>query len=152
MAKLNPDKELLTQAIQREIDARNLFLALSRHVINPGIIKTLEELAKEETEHKQVLELELMKIGVTVDTEIDKKPFKITDYVTSNTATFNMDYKDVLELCIQKEDASFNFYADILARTKNENLKKVLRNLMEQELRHKIRFENQLKNSLIQPD
>jgi len=152
MTKLNHDREMLKQAVQREIDARNLFLALSRHVINPGIIKILEELAEEETEHKATLELELMKMGVTVDTQIDQKPFKITDYVVSNTATFNMDYKDVLELCIQKEDASFNFYVDILARTKDENVKKVLKSLMEEELRHKIRFENQRKNSLIQPD
>ena len=152
MAKIDQDKDILTQAVQREVDARNLFLALSRHVINPGIIKILEELAQEEIEHKEILELELMKLGVTVDTETDKKPFKITDYVTSNTATFNMNYKDVLDLCIAKEDASFQFYADILARTKDENVKKVLKGLMEEELRHKIRFENQRKNTLIQPD
>ena len=152
MVQLNLEKELLTQAIKREIDARNLFLAISRHVINPGIIKVFEELAEEEMGHKAILELEMMKMGIAVDTETDKKPFKITDYVTSNTATFNMDYKDVLDLCIQKEDASFNFYSDILARTKNENLKKVLKSLMEEELRHKIRFETQLNNTLIQPE
>ena len=152
MSKFGSDKEILKHAIQREIDAHNLFLALSRHVVNPDVIKLLEDLAKEEDGHKEVLELELMKLGVTVDTQPDKKPFKVTDYVVSNTAAFDMNHKDVLELCIQKEDASFQFYADILTGTANESVKKVIKGLMEEELRHKIRFEEARKNSLIQPD
>jgi rubrerythrin len=66
MAKLAPDIEILEFAISREIQAREFFLALAKRVARPGVKKVFEELAAEEQEHKEKLQLEVMKLGKTV--------------------------------------------------------------------------------------
>ena len=67
MAKVNADSEILEFAIAREIEANKLFLALAERVENDAIRRVLHDLAAEELEHKEKLELEMMKLGHVVN-------------------------------------------------------------------------------------
>ena len=54
-----------------------------------------------------------------------------------------MDYRDVLDLAITKEDAAFRLYVDMLAHSYSDQSREVLLALAEEEVRHKLRFETE---------
>jgi rubrerythrin len=54
-----------------------------------------------------------------------------------------MDYKDILMLGIEKEDAAFRTYVDIIAQVRNEQTREVLLALAQEEVKHKLRFETE---------
>ena len=143
MARIKPDTEVLELAISREIDARNFYLALAERLDNPRLSKMLKELAQEEVEHRAKLEMELMKNGIVVNTAPRDGSFQSSDYVVSNDAQINLNLKDLLEICIQKEDASFRFYIDMLPQAQDKNTKETLLAIIEDEIRHKLRFQSE---------
>jgi rubrerythrin len=143
MARIETKAEMLEFAIYREIEACNFFLALAGKVDKPHIRELLEELADEELEHKAKLELEIMKTGKTVPAEQDSfKPLAVDDYVqTDNPSLLDVDYKDVLLMCIEKENASFRTYVNIMAKIDDKPLQDMLMAMAEEEIKHKLRFE-----------
>ncbi len=52
-----PDIEILELAISREIEAYHFFMVLAERVTDDSVSKMFEELASEELEHKEKLEL-----------------------------------------------------------------------------------------------
>ena len=52
-----------------------------------------------------------------------------------------MDYKDVLQLGMEKEEASFRTYVSLLATVHDQESREVLLALAEEEVKHKLRFE-----------
>ena len=142
MVKSGSDFEILEFAIHRETEAHNLFLALAERVDDSNIRRLLEDLAAEEQEHKTRLQLEIIKTGKTIPQEKPSPPVSVDDYiVTNDPAQLDMDYKDVLLLCMEKEDASFRIYVNMIADTTDEHLREILMALAQEEVRHKLRFE-----------
>jgi len=132
--------EILELAISKEMESYHFFMALARHVDTEKIRFVFEELAREELEHKAKLELEIIKAGKSVP--IRHYPAgPDSDYIISNSeAPLNMDHKDILLLAMEKEEASFKNYVDLVGRAQNENARDLLLELAEEEIRHKIRF------------
>lgn len=143
MDRIKPDTEVLELAISREIEARNFYLALAERLDNPALSKMLENLADEETEHRTKLEMELIKNGIVVDTADRGKSFKLSNYVLTNDAQINLNLKDILDMCIQKEDASFRFYIDMLPQAQDKSSKETLLAIIEDEIKHKSRFQSE---------
>jgi len=141
MSKVNSNEEILEFAIAREVEAYHFYLALAGRVDNRGMGKVLEELAEEELEHKRKLELEIMKLGKTVSTEV--QPGRSSgDYILADDAVvLDMDYKDVLLLAMEKEDAAFRIYVNLVGTIGDEQSREVLLALAQEEVRHKLRFE-----------
>lgn len=143
MGKVKSDQEVLEFAISREIEAYHFFLALSRRVDSERMREVFESLAAEELEHKEKLELEIMKSGVVISTDI-KPPRPDSDYIVSNDPSqLDIDYKDMLMLGIEKEEASFRTYVNLLPQVHDEQTRETLLKLAEEEVRHKIRFETE---------
>jgi rubrerythrin len=141
MAKIGPDDEILEFAIAREVEAYNFFMALAERVETSEIAKVFEDLAKEELEHKAKLELELIKIGKTLPAA-EKVTIPEHDYIISDVkSALDMDYKDVLLLGMEKEEASFRTYVSLLANVDDEESREVLLAIAEEEVKHKLRFE-----------
>ena len=82
-----------------------------------------------------------MKNGVVVDTKFKDSSDDTSHYVISNEISIDLDYTDMLELCIQKENESFRTYAGLLIHARNNMVKETLMVLMEEEIKHKLRFE-----------
>jgi len=140
MADSIPNEEILELAITREEVANRLFLELASRTKNPEIRKVFEELADEELEHKARLELEILKTGKVV--KATQKPAFEEQIDTGEPATWiDMDYKDMLLLGIQKEDAAFRFYVKLAANVDDEDSYETLMAIAEQEIKHKLRFE-----------
>jgi rubrerythrin len=143
MGKANSDEEILKFAIVRENEAHNFFLALASRVKEPHIRKLFEDLAAEELEHKEKLELEIIKTGKTISTE-QQPPRPTSEYIISDDPSqLDIDYKDVLLLGMEKEEASFRIYVNLIPDVHDEQSREVLLALAEEEVKHKLRFETE---------
>jgi len=143
MSKVNSDMEILEFAISKEAEAYHFFLALSRRVESQKIRDMLDNLAGEELEHKERLELEMMKLGRTVTTEY-KPPRPDSDYILSDgPLPLDMDIQDVLQLGMAKEEAAFRTYVNLLPNVHDEESHELLLALAEEEVKHKLRFETE---------
>jgi len=143
MANVGPDNETLEFAIARELEAYNFYTALADRVKSPEIAEVFRELAKEELEHKAKLELEVLKMGRTL-LPAEKTLIPDHEYILLDVdAALDMDYKDILMLGMEKEEASFRTYVNLLASVDNEESREVLLALAEEEVKHKLRFETE---------
>jgi rubrerythrin len=135
--------EILQLAIDKEVEAYNFYMALSNAVADQRICVAFEELAKEELEHKAKLELEVMKLGQTI--AIEENPARSDrSYIVSNDPSpLDMDYKDMLMLAMEKEEAAFRIYVKLAASVHDEKSQEVLLALAEEEVKHKLRFQTE---------
>jgi rubrerythrin len=135
--------EILQLAIEKEIEAYNFYLALANRVADQRIREEFEALAQEELEHKAKLELEVMKTGKSIAVEQNPdRPDR--NYILSNDPSpLDMDYKDMLMLGMEKEEAAFRTYVNLAASVKDEKSREVLLAIAEEEVRHKLRFQTE---------
>jgi rubrerythrin len=147
MVEFEPDEEVLGVAIAREEEANRFFLILAARARNDEMRKVFEEFAAEELEHKAKLELEVMKTGKVLTTTKNLEYEDEADTKASGTR-LDMDYKDMLIMGMQKEEASFRFYVDLAARVTDEDSKETLLALAQEEVKHKLRFEMEYDNLL----
>jgi len=141
------DDEVLDLAIAREVEAHKFFLIMAARAATPEMRKVFEELARMELEHKAKLELEMMKAGRVVK-EDEKFELESEDYEQTEIPKLDMDYKQMLLLGVQKEDASFRLYVTMAGKAKDEESFETLLALAEEELRHKLLFEREYENLL----
>jgi len=143
MAEVGADNEILEFAIAREMEAYQLYMTLAERAGNPEMRKVFEDLAKEELDHKEKLELEIMKTGQTVPAT-PKADIPEHEYIISdNQLQLDMNYKDMLLLGIKKEEASFRTYIDLIPQVRDKESREVLLALAEEEVKHKLRFETE---------
>ena len=133
--------EVLEFAIDREINANQFYLALAERVDSAEMRKVFEDLAQEELDHKAQLELELMKMGKTV--EIRQPPdTPDKNYFPSDTQSLaDMEYTDILILGMEKEEAAFRLYVSLAPNAYDSESREVLLSLAQEEVRHKLRFQ-----------
>ena len=129
--------------ILKERQANRFYLAMARRVADERVSRLFEELAAEELEHKEKLEFELMKIGRVVDNAPDTEEIDDSDYIISDSPQLDMDFKDVLDLAVAKEDAAFRLYIDMAAKAENEESREAILAMAQEEVRHKMRFETE---------
>lgn len=143
MAEVKPDEEILQFAIAREVEANQFYLALAERVKSAQMRKVFEDLAEEELEHKAKLELEVMKTGSVLPAE-QKVIIPEQEYIVSDSElTVDMDYRDMLLLGIEKEEAAFRTYVNLIPSVDDEESRELLLALAEEEVKHKIRFETE---------
>jgi rubrerythrin len=141
MAEPVYDYEILRIAIAKEVEAYNFYLALADYVKDQNTRIAFESMAQEELVHKDKLELELMKIGRT--TEVEQNPLRPErSYIISNSPEpLDIDYKDMLLLAIEKEEAAFKMYVKMAEGVKDEKSREMILSLAQEEVKHKLRFQ-----------
>jgi len=140
MAQVSPNNEILEYAIAREVDANRFYLTLAARTENPEIRKVFEDLAEEELEHKAKLELEVMKTGRTVPVE-QARELNTDEEPVFDRPELDMDYKDMLRLAIEKEEAAFRTYVNLVPNVQDQEAREVLLAIAQEEVKHKLRFE-----------
>jgi len=143
MAEPENVDEILRLAIDKEVEAYNFYLALANHVADQRICVAFEELAKEELEHKAKLELEVMKTGKTITVEQNPARPERSYIVSNDPSPLDMDYKDMLMLAMEKEEAAFRTYVNLAASVHDKKSQEVLLALAEEEVKHKLRFQTE---------
>jgi rubrerythrin len=131
--------EVLDFAIAREVEAYDLYVQWASQVKKSQIRKMLNDLAKEELEHKTTLEevkAGRMKIGLEKVGSLG-----ITDKVEEIAFQPDMDYTKLLILAMKKEDKSVKLYTKLAAASTQPQLKEIFLKLAREEAQHKLRFE-----------
>jgi len=134
------DDEILEMAVAREVDANRFYETLATQSKDPNTRNIFLELAAEELEHKAKLELEIMKTGRVVDVSKAPAGFNEDQYGYSQI-DFDVEFKDILFIGIQKEEASFRLYVDLAGMTHDHDSKETMLALAEEEAGHKLRLQ-----------
>ena len=92
-----------------------------------GHVTTLENILKEKIENIQLKD--------------EIKDLKISDYLVEKEPSNNMNYQDILIIAMKREENSTKLYKDLAEKVSDEQIKKVLIRLSQEEAAHKLRFE-----------
>jgi rubrerythrin len=135
-------REVLEEAIHKEILSRFLYIGLRQRVRNQASKDAFQALADQEQVHQQVLEDYLhgrmkessLNLGLVVD-------YKIAECLDQPEISPSMELQDVFLLSAKRELASHQLYLNLAAIHPNGQVKHFLEDLAGQELEHKKRVE-----------
>lgn len=143
----NGDNELqsiLRTAIQREIDAYNLYSQAAAKAEMPHAKDLLNDLASQEVGHRTRLEGFLAGNVVRVLTKRQQKKItdlKITDYLIEVPLGSDADFQDILIVAGKREKASHDLYESLAEVAEDADAAKLFAFLAAEELTHKRRVE-----------
>ena len=137
--------EILRFSISKERASVRFYRDMMSKAVNPATKSLFEVLAQNEQGHIESLQLEVEKLGHTVDTnkEAIDSVFYWDERLETDDPVQNMSFTEALLLAIQKERAAFRLYAQLLGTMKDEQLGKVLLELAEEEMRHVLQLEQE---------
>ncbi|MCF7954437.1 MAG: ferritin family protein [Phycisphaerae bacterium] len=142
MEHKKPHIEILKLAISREVESINLYLAMAEFFVKQEISSVFIDIANEEMKHKNDLELEVMKLGHTIEIERDFASVSMSDpELAEKLMPDGMDYKNLLSMAINREEESFRFYVDSMESIKDHQSREIVYALAQEEARHKHRFQ-----------
>jgi rubrerythrin len=130
---------VLDFAIDKEIEANRFYLDLAKQMKNPALQKVFEAFAKEELGHKA--KLQAIKQGEEIPPAKNITDLKIADYIVDVEPSANMSYQDALILAMKQEKAAYRLYLDLAEQVVNNDQKELFLSLAQEEAKHKLRFE-----------
>ena len=149
MDKWQSIDDILDFAIGEEQAAFEFYTRLASQAAASDIRATFESFANEEMKHK--VRLEAIKLGGTLKPAKDPvMDLRIADYLVDVPASPGLDYRTALVLAMKKEKAAFKLYSDLAASADDENVKGTFLALAQEEARHKLRFELEYDDLLVE--
>jgi len=134
-------EDALAFAVSKEASAHDFYSDLAERTTDEVSRKLFTELAAEEMEHKEKIELEIIKRGRVVPLPpSDKRPTVISVQAVDEIPA-DLAYPEALMLAMRKEEASFRLYVGLLPFVADSETYEVLISLAEEEARHKMLFE-----------
>ncbi len=130
---------VLDYAIDKEIEANQFYVDLAKKMKNPTMREVFEAFAKEELGHKA--KLEAIKQGKEVQPVKNITDLRIADYTVDVKPAPDMSYQDALILAMKQEKVAFRLYLDLAEQVDNEDQKALFLSLAQEEAKHKLRFE-----------
>ena len=135
-------KDVLEEAIQKEIDSRLLYLDLSQSVNDQAAKDAFQELAGQEQGHQNLLDKylrgEIKEGALNIGEPID---YHIAEHLEQPKVSPGMELKDVFLLAASRERLSHDFYLALAGVHPDGKIKKLLEDLASQEMGHKRRVE-----------
>jgi len=142
MIKFGSIQEIFAFAISKEEASYLFYTDMARMVGNKAVSRFFEDFAAEELRHREQLQLEIMKTGKVVNTGEDWLNRTRAEDALEGDFPEGFDCADALRLAIEKENAAFKLYIDLLKLTEDEEASAMFTALAEEEIRHKIKFES----------
>lgn len=137
--------KLLLFAISKEQASRQFYLELAGQMNDMVSRRMFEAVARQEEKHEEMLKLEVFKQGHTLSALNDEAAaeYDWQEHLELEGDAMNMNYADVLMVAIQKERAAFQLYTQLISMTEQPEIRKMLLELAEEEMRHVIQFERE---------
>jgi rubrerythrin len=137
--------EILEFSISKERASIQFYQNLLLQLNEPTTKVLFGVLIQKEQEHVAALELEIEKLGYTVDHSKDGtgSAFHWEESLEVDESTRKMTFVEALLLAIQKERAAFRLYSKLLGTVQDERLSEVLLELAEEEMRHVLQLEHE---------
>ncbi len=145
-------EEILDFAIQGEEESYNFYTGLAEKASRREIKDLFTQFAAEEKGHKA--KLEAVKKGKLSLSKPGRKitDLKIGDYLVEQKPLPDMDFQQALILAMKKEKASFKLYTDLAGFVHDDDLKNTFLSLAQEEAKHKLRFEIEYDEEILQED
>jgi rubrerythrin len=141
--------EVLEYAIEREQEAQRDYEAAAKMMKNPAMREALLEMAAQERGHEQ----RLRGLDVARFIEKGKQPvpsLDIAEYVVAGELHQGMSYPELLSLAMQREKAAYRLYTDLAKITPDPDARALLQALAQEEARHKLTFEVEFDDKVLQ--
>ena len=140
MTNLSSVNEILDFAIGKEEEAAAFYTDLAGRVDKPWMKKVFQDFANEEKGHKA--KLEAVKQGKQLEPAKDKVlDLKLADYLVEDEISPDMDYQQALIVAMKAEKSAYKLYSNLADVTHDENLRSTFQALAQEEAKHKLRFE-----------
>ena len=135
---------ILEFAIEKEIEAAEFYIRISKQEVFSGAGKMFEEFAQEERKHQTMLE-EFKSKGLTASMQDYNfkwiTDIKRSDYVVDLQYNPGMAYNEILLLAMKREEKALKLYNDFLAQAKSDASKTLFKILCQEEAKHKLALE-----------
>ncbi len=132
--------EILDFAIAREEEAAALYASLARTVERPGMRETFLEFAAEEGRHKaRLLKVKAGELPAMSGERI--ATLGIAETLVTPEPSANMTYAEALRYAMEAEKKAFKLYSDLADAAADPALAAVFASLAQEEAKHKLRFE-----------
>ncbi len=138
--ELTTIEEILDYAISNEEKAAKLYYDLAENVERPGMREAFLHFAKEEEGHKaRLLKIKEGEIPAVIEEKVAN--LGITETMDEPRVASNMTYQEALLFAMKAEKAAFVLYTKLAEATSDAGLQRVFRGLAQEEAKHKLRFE-----------
>jgi len=146
---MNSVDEILDYAIDQEQQAADFYANLAGRAEKAGMKDILLDFAAEEKSHKErLLAIKAGDHELTPEEEI--LDLKISDYLVEVDSGDDISYQDALIVAMKRERAAFQLYTDMAAKIPESHLKEVLQGLAKEEAKHKLFFESEYDERVLQ--
>ena len=135
-------EELLTTAINKEIEARDFYNRISENVAKPKVKKMTAKISREEDRHRTALSSLFKRLfnKEFAPGDFERNPkLKIAEAVARDVKTA----QEIVSVAIGMEDEAMEFYAEQAERTDDEDEKALLIKLVKFEMGHKKKMQSQ---------
>ncbi|MBP1928209.1 rubrerythrin [Methanolinea mesophila] len=134
-------RKILSLAIDREVESYTFYRGISDKVKDNNLKKLFNELAGEETKHRQLLE-GLMSRDVKELKFSAAKDYKIADQMAAPKLSMDLKPIDGIVLAIRKELEAMQMYTQLAGHSTDAGQKKMFTELATMERGHKARLED----------
>ncbi len=143
---------ILDFAIKDEQRASDLYADLATRISNKEMSKVFIQFSQEELGHKKKLEnLKLNSNRASIFEDEKVQDLQIGDYIVEvKTSRNDLSYQDALIIAMKEEKSAFKLYSDLAAMTANNEFKQMFLMLAQEEAKHKLRFEIEYDDNILQ--
>lgn len=138
---LDQYKEVISDAIQSEIDARQFYEKIAAGIKNDYLKQTFTEFAAEEGKHEKILTGILNREQVTTAYFNCEKDFKVAETIELPDVTPDMDLRNAIGLAMKNEEVAMKKYMALAENCEDPELKLVFQDLASMERGHKFKME-----------
>ncbi|MBN1608402.1 MAG: ferritin family protein [Polyangiaceae bacterium] len=146
-----PDEvdDILDFAIDREQEAHEFYTRLAGQATRPGMRQTFADFAQEELNHKH--KLKAIKAGGKLLRSRERvQDLGIAHHTVDVEPGRELGYQEALILAMKREQASQRLYTDLAAATEDAELREAFLALAQEEAKHKLRFETEYDEVVLQ--
>ena len=141
--------EILDFAIDNEQKAHDLYVGIAEQARRPGMRKAFMEFAAEEIKHRE--KLEAVKAGERPQLSTEKiETLGITETLVEIDPDPGLDYQDALLFAMKAEQRAHDLYIGLAQAMDDPGLRSLFRGLAHEELKHKLFFEREYDDVILE--
>jgi len=149
MREFKSVEEIIEFAIGEEAAAASFYRDLATKMDRAWMKETFAQFAREEDGHKA--KLEKIQAGAMPTPPAEKvMDLKIGDYLVDAEPSADLDYQQALIIAMKKEKVAFRMYSDLASVTDDQAVRDILLSLAQEEAKHKLRFEVEYDDIILQ--
>lgn len=148
MKSFNSSQDIIDFAIKGEEQAVSFYNQLAEQASSSAMKKVFLGFAKEEEGHKERLE----NVNTSKFTFKDSAPITdlhIADYINPSIKLSGLNYGEALVIAMNREKRAFMLYTKLAKMVNDPALKELFQFLAKEEAKHKLRFEEEFDDQLL---